>query len=293
MSSSKNGSTETVSHRHGLSHWWANGVRHIMSFLRSRAIPSALVVVIALLLIVVHGFKDSGFTIDHITLGLLVFAALPLLAQIVTSFKAGNVEVNFRDLSVHDQVFKFLDGIATKRQWTFFSPRPGEESLGPAFVVLTEQLLTNCRQRLINELRTWLSSDDVNQRWFAAEIVGYHRITELRRALKRAQETEDRNEPWPTWELNCLWAESRFDEKPYERLKSFLSRTSNRTNQIWILRAFDQMIEAKQDAPHIFVDAVSDFALRLRRDEVPVEERLSLVEGLPSIRPIFLQQNGG
>src|SRR5438046_1079340 len=79
------------------------------------------IVALALVLIIAHGLASPSFVIDSVTLGLLALASVPYLSTLVTSLKAGGVELAFRDLSVYDQVVTFLEGIATKRQWTFFS----------------------------------------------------------------------------------------------------------------------------------------------------------------------------
>jgi len=243
------------------------------ALLSSRTLLGAFVVVVALLLIVLHSRPALGVRVDEITLSLLIFASLPWLSQIVTSFKAGNVEVAFRDMSVHDQLFVFLDGIATKRQWTFFAPRSGEEHMGPAFTVLTEQLLIHCRPRLIAQLRAWLGSEDVNQRWFAAEIVGYHKVEELRRAVGRAPETQNVHHDWEAWELNCLWAKSRFDQIPYRALKNFLLETTSPANQLWVLDAFAQMVDSQLESRATFSETVATFARKLEGATLTTEER--------------------
>jgi hypothetical protein len=256
---------------------------------QKRELLSGALFFVALTLIAVHGVESVEFKVDEITLGLLGFASIPLLARLLTSFKAGNVEVAFRDLSMHDQLFAFLDGIATKRQWTFFTPRAGEENMGPAFVVLTEQLLSHQRQRLVQQLRAWLASDDVNQRWFAAEIIGYHRITELRRAVGRAPETTDTNEDFEPWELNCLWAKSRFDETPYRTLKEFLAATKSRSNQAWVLRAFDRLVEANHDDIRLFEDSVSALGRRLAEECVSEVDLEKLAGGLRHFADTLVQ----
>jgi hypothetical protein len=218
--------------------------------------------------------------VDEISLGLLAFASLPFISSIVTSLKAGNVEFEFRDLSVHDQVFTFLDGIATKKQWTFFSPRPGEESIGPAFAILTDDLVKNARTRVVEQVRSWLGADDVNQRWFAAEIVGYHRLGELRRAMARAPETTDRNDRWESWELNCLWAASCLDEQPHRTLIEFLAKTDNLENQAWILKSFDQLLEARRSAPDPLLEAAAALVERLLNQGVSPRIVAGMFDGL-------------
>jgi hypothetical protein len=243
----------------------------------SRSLAGLFIVVAAIALILAHGSKSSTFTVDNTTLGLLALASIPYISTFVTSLKAGGVEVTFRQLSVYDQLLTFLDGIATKQQWTFLSPRSGETQLGQAFVVLTEELLKGARERFVNQIRGWLASDDVNQRWFAAEIVGYHQLVQLRRAVQHAPETKDVHSTWAAWEMNCVWAYSRLEEDRYAWLRSFLVTTNNATNQIWILQAFNQMIEAKMVQPEIFASAIAAFA-RQHRDDIRL-----LAQGLSHI----------
>ena len=93
---------------------------------QTRAALGAFTAVIALLLLIAHVLKPAKFAVDAPSLGLLGFVSLPFLSLVVTSFKAGGVEFAFRDLSVHEQVLTFLDGVALKKQWTFFRPRSRE-----------------------------------------------------------------------------------------------------------------------------------------------------------------------
>jgi len=248
----------------------------VLTVVRSRTFIGVTLFVSASALILAHGFAGSNFRVDEITLGLLVIASLPFISTMVTSVKAGGVEMAFRDLSVHDQLVLFLDGVATKGRWTFFSPRPGESNLGPAFAVLTEELLKGARGRLVVQLRQWLASDDLHQRWFAAEIVGYHQLHELRRAVQRAPEATDLHAPWEPWELNCIWAYSRLQEQPYERLRAFLNTTTNVENQTWVLKSYDQMIEAGLETAEMFAPTVRAFVEKHGHD---------LVEPLKYLRP--------
>lgn len=223
---------------------------------------------IASVLLIFHGLEKRPFQVDAISLGLLGFVSLPFLSLIVTSFKAGNVEFSFRDLSVHDQVLTFLDGIAMKRQWTFFRPRQGESELGPAFAELTKELATRAHEDLIRQLRTWLKSDDSNQKWFAAEIVGHHKLAELGRVVLAAPETTDIDITWQPWELNCLWAASRLEVPMYEGLCRFLQKTTSSANQRWILNAFDQMVDLNEAEPRRFDAAIEGFVALLRERKV-------------------------
>lgn len=258
----------------------ANFMRRAAIFIRSRSAANALLISTAFTLLILHGFFDTKFKVDQTSLGLLAIIAIPVLSQFASSLKAGGVEVAFRDLSVNDQLFKFLDSIATKRQWTYFSPREGEEHLGPAFAVFTEQLLSSSRKRLIQQLQSWLRSDDVNHRWFAAEIIGFHKIAELRTTVGRAPMAANPDEDLETWELNCIWAKARLDTTPYLSLKLLLQKTNSRNNQAWILRAFDQMISAELEEKTLFEDDVLQFIKRLSDEGVPSSELTNLFQGL-------------
>jgi hypothetical protein len=250
---------------------------------RIRAALGALTAGIALALLVAHGLKSSSFVVDTTSLGLLAFVSLPFLSMIVTSFKAGGVEFSFRELSVHDQVLTFLDGVALKKQWTFFRPRHGEEQFGAAFVELTRELVKNAHGDLVPQLRAWLKSEHPNHRWFAAEIVGYHNLQELYRAVRTAPESRDLAEDWETWELNCLWAASRLEQPRYRRLRDFLSTTSSPENQSWILHAFDQMIDAGEAQTNEFDEAVRVLVDRLRKLGATTEEIESRFIGLTKL----------
>jgi hypothetical protein len=251
---------------------------------RVRTVLGTSTAVLAFILLLAHGFKSEMFMVDSTSIGLLGFVALPYLSLVVTSFKAVGVELSFRELTVHDQVLTFLDGIAVKRQWTFFQPRASEAEFGAAFVELTGELVRNARAELLPQLSAWLKSENPNYRWFAAEIVGFHRIRELYRTVKTAPDSIDRGEPWETWELNCLWAASRMEDPQYQRLRQFLLETSVSANQKWVLRAFDQMIEAGEAQPDEFDDVVSKFVSDRRVSGLADRDINTLFEGLGHLR---------
>ena len=210
--------------------------------LKTKLSREALLTTACIVLIVLHGFPRLDFNVTATTLTLLVLAALPVLRGMLTSFKGAGVEVSFRELTVHEQVFFFLDGIAAQQAWTFYSPRPDEKDLGPAFQHLVKELVTNNRARLVSRLRQWLDSPEPNLRWFAAEVIGFFRIEELRRAVRRRWEEADLDRTLEPWELNCLWASARFDALPYASLRDALLATRNADNRAWMLRAFEQML---------------------------------------------------
>jgi hypothetical protein len=182
----------------------------------------------------------------------------------------------------------FLDGIAMKKQWTFFKPRVGEDELGKAFADLTGDLVKKAQPDLVEHLRSWLRSQSANQRWFAAEIVGYHKLTELHAAVRAECETAEPDETWEPWKLNCLWAASRLDDDPmYGRLSIFLYKTTSKKNQRWILNALDQMVHSDQAKAQDFEGAVRSFVKDLRDTGESEQSVNDLFAGLDHLRVLL------
>jgi hypothetical protein len=257
-----------------------------MEFLTSSTFLGALLIVVSLTLLIVHGVSPARFTVDWISLALLGIAALPYLSRTMTSLKAGELEVSFRDMPEQDQLFLFLDGVAAKQRWTFFAPRHGESPLGAAFKVLTEELVKRAPARMNDQLRQWLAGDE-GQRWFAAEIIGYHEIVDLRQAVRSAPLSKDVDVEWEQWEMNCVWAYSRVEVDRYSSLVEFFRKTRNRANQDWILKAFDQMLEEKSGSD----TTLQPMALALVQDVAADPRDGTLPERLSDLR--FLCQVAG
>ncbi len=197
-------------------------------------------------LIIVHGFQDYiSFKIDTITIGLIILCFLPFFQKILSSIKAGGVEVEFRDYSVHEQIFIFLDGIAARQAWTFYTPRKGETALGQGFKVLIDELLKNKRTELSRQLIKWFESENDNHKWFAAEVIGYCKMEELKTVCKSYFEKLKINESWESWQLNCLWAYSSF--YLYKPLRLKLEETENERNRLWMINACIQMTKEEKD----------------------------------------------
>jgi len=211
--------------------------------------------------------------IDSTTLGLLAFAALPVLWQIVDTIKAGGVELSFRPLAVHQQIFKLLDGIGAQRVWTFYSPRPGESELGQGLDFMIKGLLKEHEKEFIKQLETWLEADSHNLRWFAAEVIGYHKIEKLKDRLNDMTKGLDRDAAWEPWQLNCLWAHSRFDEKnKYAQLKDLLVNTTSDFNQGWVLSAYSQMAQDEPRDRPILAKHVTEFKRRADLTQKLIDE---------------------
>jgi hypothetical protein len=200
---------------------------------------------VCLYLVYLHTYEESypvKLKVDSTTLGLLILAALPFLREMVETIKAGGVEVSFRELAIHQQLFTFLDAIAAQRTWTFYPPRPGESGLGEGLGILIEDLVKKHEASLKKQLKLWLASNNNNLQWFAVEIIGYFRIKEFEGDLLDFTNL-DNNIAWEPLQLNRLWAYSRLNG--YENLKEVFNKMSSETNQLWILDAYSQMVAEK------------------------------------------------
>ena len=175
------------------------------------------------------------------TIGLLLFfrkQIIPLFEKL-KSVKVGSLEAEFKELSVSNQSLMFLDGVAGKRQWTFYKVRrKGERNLGPAFVGIINDLLLVEKQELINKIKLWLLGDDENHLWFASEIIGYYKLTELKNELLTLI-PEDTNSELNSYQLNCIWAYARITDMGM--LGDFLLKTNSNVNQSWLLFVYKQM----------------------------------------------------
>lgn len=150
-----------------------------------------------------------------------------------------DVQAEFQSLSVSEQSLLFLDGVARKRQWTFYQQTRNEErALGQAFSLVVADLLKMERNNLLGRLECWLSSDDPNLIWFAAEIIGYFKVEEPKERLE-SHIPREINKRWQPHELNCLWAAARCSGM--ERLNDMLLRTEDEQNQKWLIFMYQQM----------------------------------------------------
>jgi hypothetical protein len=206
----------------------------------------------SVVLIVLNGLPKEyvNFKVDTSTILLLVIASLPVLQEYLTTIKAGSWELSFRELSVHDQVFVFLDGIARQQVWTFYKPREGEKEFGEAFLELAKGLVKNEKGKLTQKLFHWLKSDNDCLIYFASEVAGYFNYEfrelkeELKKELRRHFDSLPNTDPWSNGELNCLWAYSRYEEPQYAELKERFLQFSSSENKRWVLHAIMQMVNA-------------------------------------------------
>jgi hypothetical protein len=215
--------------------------------------------VISLTLVLLHGLAGDRFIVDVTTVILLGVASLPLVQEYLSSIKAGNIELTFRELSVHDQIFVFLDGIVRQQPWTFYRPRQGEAELGPAFVLLVRELIEKEDRKLRKLLKEWLNSNNDNLMYFASEVIGYFNLkfAGLKADLTPLFKDLDPNSPWYTGQLNSLWAYSRYNG--YRSLNDFLLKTTDEENQRWVLVAYEQMIGAGHAKLDDFAPTIDKF----------------------------------
>jgi hypothetical protein len=227
----------------------------------SRFVPFILFVVLCIALLVLHGLKL--FDVDSISVALLVLIAIPVIGQFVESISISGNEIRFKELNQLARFFVFLESISEERRWTFYPSRQGESNLGEGLGILVGELLKTSRQKTIAQLSQWLKSKNENTKWFAAEIIGYFRIEELKEDVKYFQFT-DKNLPWEYWKLNCLWAYSRFNN--YRELTDMLLNTTDKNNQVWVVEAISQMIEA-ENCRNLFIESIEKFVNRNDIDE--------------------------
>lgn len=166
-------------------------------------------------------------------------------AVILGPSKEEGLEAAFRELSIHQQVFMFIDGIARQRTWTFYSPREGETELGTAIGQLVSGLIKSEKREVCRLVLEWLSSKNENLVYFAGEVIGYFNteFKELKENVFAIFKDLDKNKAWNSSQLNSLWAYSRLTN--YTILNDFLIETDNEENQRWMLVAFEQMVKAK------------------------------------------------
>lgn len=206
-----------------------------------------------LILIIINGHQDLKiyFKVDNITIALLILAFLPYLQEIIGTIKVGGTELQFRDyvrdISEVDKYLFFLDAISTKKTWTFYDPRPGEEALGSALDTFIQKLREDNSEKLDNKIKEWLKSENENHKYFAAEVIGHLERKELRDICKKHFGLSDFKKELENWRLNCLWAYSRCEENKYETLILKLKEPINEENRKWIIKACKQMLKHEKD----------------------------------------------
>lgn len=176
----------------------------------------------------------------------IVFGTLYMLRRPIaslfpklTKIKFRDLEANFQDLSVSDQSLLFLDGVARKQQWTFFEKaRSDERPMGQASKIIVKDLLEVEKNEVIKKLKQWLNSEEANLIWFASEVIGYFRLSELKEELANII-PKDINNDLDHHQLNCLWAYAEITKMKY--IADVLIETNSQENQKWLLFLFEQM----------------------------------------------------
>jgi hypothetical protein len=206
-----------------------------------------LVFLIVLAMLVLNGF-DLGYTVNWYSIILVGMMIIPILLVAFSNFqseqlsiKAGAIEINFGGLSLEKQILIFLDGVIRQKQWTFYATRQNEAQLGEVFHILVDDMIKKDQKNFYIEIKKWLHSENENQMWFASEIIGYYQIREFKNELHSKIDLLDPNETWSCYQLNCLWAISRFDK--YKELNDFIFKTKNEPNINWTLFVYLQMIK--------------------------------------------------
>ena len=186
----------------------------------------------------------------------------------ISKLKYRDFETDFQSLSISDQELLFLDGVARKEYWTFYSTsREEERELGSAFAMLVDDLLSVERLELFKKLKEWLASEDPYQMWFASEIIGYFRIEELNKELKSYLPV-DYNSHLTKHELNILWANSRLNGD--DELGNLLNSTKSYKNQEWLLFVFYQMYAEQEMDQQYVIDSLKAY---LNSDNVSESNR--------------------
>jgi len=198
--------------------------------------------VVCFILIILHGIDALHFKVDDVSIALFILVILPLTPIVLKSLKFGDKEISLRNLSPQDQIFVFLETIASQQQWTFYIPRNTESGLGQAFPLLLKNIVKNDPKELKKWVKKLVASEDNNLIWFASEVIGYFRLEQSKDILPIIYSTLGQGAQWPQHALNCLWAYSRFHD--YRELDELLLNTTNEDNQRWILTAYKQMLAA-------------------------------------------------
>lgn len=242
------------------------------------------IVFLALSLLVINGI-DIPYRIDNYTVIFFSFLCIPLVTEIIESIKnnlkvkAGNIEVNFNELTLKDQIFVFLNGIIFHHQWTFYDTRDEETKLGKAFYILiSEYLIKEFNEEFHQQIKKWFKSENDNVIWFASEVVGYFQISEFKPQLRKKINKINPKKSLSTAKLNCLWAHSRFDD--YKSLIDFFENTNSSKNQKWIIHVFHQMPKKKHADAADFIPVLENFITRQNLEQDVINSAKKTLESL-------------
>ncbi|MEK8020299.1 MAG: patatin-like phospholipase family protein, partial [Candidatus Parabeggiatoa sp.] len=181
--------------------------------------------------------------------------------------KIGDVELKLLNKNA-EQTLRYMENVIvrTDKPVTFYAGREGESSLGEQFCHLVQEIVNQDRSLLIETVREWLNrKTHQNLLWFASDIIGYFKLTELRDDLHPFYQTimAEPDGYWVNWKLNCLWAYARFND--YREVHHLLQTTQNADTQKWLLAVYPQMVKAHHSKEDEHDEKYKDFMSEINR----------------------------
>ncbi len=183
--------------------------------------------------------------------------------------KIGDVELKLINKNA-EQILRYMENVIvrTEKPVTFYAGREGESTLGEQFCHMVQNIVNQERSLLIKTVREWLNrKSHQNLLWFASDIIGYFKLTELRDDLHPFYQTimAEHDGYWANWQLNCLWAYARFND--YKEVHHLLQTTENADTQKWLLAIYPQMVIAhhSEKGKHESLDKYKDFMSEINR----------------------------
>ncbi len=181
--------------------------------------------------------------------------------------KIGDVELKLSNKNA-EQTLRYMENVIlrTDKPVTFYAGREGESSLGEQFCHLVQEIVNQDRSLLIETVREWLNrKSHQNLLWFASDIIGYFKLSELRDDLRPFSQTimAEPDGYWVNWKLNCLWAYARFND--YREVHHLLQTTQNADTQKWLLAVYPQMVKAHHSKEDEHDEKYKDFMSEINR----------------------------
>jgi len=183
--------------------------------------------------------------------------------------KIGDVELKLINKNA-EQILQYMENVIvrTEKPVTFYAGREGESTLGEQFCHMVQNIVNQERSLLIETVREWLNrKSHQNLLWFASDIIGYFKLTELRDDLHPFSQAimAEHDGYWANWQLNCLWAYARFND--YKEVHHLLQTTENADTQKWLLAVYPQMVRAhhSEEGKHESLDKYKDFISEINR----------------------------
>jgi hypothetical protein len=180
------------------------------------------------------------------------------MIETIFTIDTQNVKAIVESLHLND-----LENIIVKMKnpVTFYPQRKEEAGLGEPFLNLVQKFVTEDRSHLVETIREWLMrKNHQHLLWFAGEVTGYFKLSELRDELQPfCQIMDEPDKERYDWELSCLWAYSRFND--YKQIHELLHKTTNAKTQEWLLTVYTQMVTTHpEEGKHqCFINEVNKF----------------------------------